>query len=127
MFWTAAILPGILSGLVSALVCLPIVRWLKNSYEPKLKDEKEYQPMYVMIACVGSCVIAGVIYWLIQARVDNPPFVFLALAEVFATLSIASPILAQRSKPFAVWTDVFHYVVATAAGILIPVFASMFA
>lgn len=127
MFWNIAIAPGILAGIVNVVVCVLLVRWLKNSYEPSLKEEKEYQTSYVAITCLVVCLLAGVVYWLIQGRVDNPPFVFLALAEIFATLSIASPILAQRSKAFAACTDIFHYVVATVAGILIPLFAQIFA
>jgi hypothetical protein len=126
MFLNIAIVPGILAGIVNIVVCLPLIRWLKNSYEPALKEEKEYQTSYVTITCLVSCLLAGVIYWLIQGRVDNPSFVFLTLAEIFATLSIASPILAQRSKPFVVWTDIFHYIVATVAGVLIPFFSQIF-
>ena len=127
MFWNIAIVPGIVAGIVNLVVCLPMIRWLKHSYEPALREEKEYQTSYVTITCLVTSLVAGAVYWLIQGRVDNPSFVFLALAEIFATLSIASLILAQRSKPFAVWTDIFHYVVATVAGILIPIFAQAFA
>ena len=122
MLLSEGILPGLMGGLVAAVVANLLIAWLKRGYEPALREYPEFRVSRVFGTVLAFGLVGGVVYYLLVSwPVVNPPLVFLTIAEGYATLGIATPILARKPKPFVVWVHTLHYLVATIVGVLLPI------